>query len=122
MKKLSIILLLVSALFLSGCSPKITSGKVYDKEHKDAFVTVAVYPVVTSNRKTTTTMMIPHTVYFPERWIVYVESFENGEKITEDFYVSESVYNSINIGDMFEYDEKRGDLEEEPYRKERADV
>lgn len=119
-KVLSLILVLCLVIIcLAGCSPKITSGEVYDKEHRNAFTTVSVYPLIISNGKTTTTIMVPYTVYYPERWVVFIKSFEDGEWITEDFYVSETVYNSINIGDMFEYNEDRGDLKEEPYTKER---
>lgn len=120
MKKTCIAILLVFVLLLSACSPKITSGEVCDKEYREAFVTVSFYPVVTYNGKTSTTMMVPYTVRYPERWVVFIKSFEDGKCITEDFYVSEAVYNSISIGDMFEYDENRGDLTDEPYTKEKA--
>ena len=121
MKKICIAILLIFVLFLSACSPKITSGEVYDKEHRDAFVTASVYPVVTYNGKTSITTMVPYTVYYPERWVIFIKSFEDGEWITEDFYVSEAVYNSISIGDMFEYDENRGDLTDEPHTKGKAE-
>ena len=121
MKKICIAILLAFVLFLSACSPKITSGEVYDKEHRDAFVTVSFYPVGIYNGKTSTTTMIPYTVYYPERWVIFIKSFEDGEWLTEDFYVSESVYNSISIGDMFEYDENRGDLTDEPHTKEKTE-
>lgn len=121
MKKISIAILLVFVLFLSACSPKITSGEVYDKEYREAFTTVSFYPLIISNGKTTTTTMVPYTVYHPERWVIFIKSFEDGEWLTEDFYVSESVYNSISIGDMFEYDENRCDLTDEPYTKEKAE-
>lgn len=121
MKKIFIAILLAFVLFLSACSPKITSGEVYDKEYREAFVTVSVYPVVTYNGKTSTTTMVPYTVYYPERWVIFIKSFEDGEWITEDFYVSETVYNSISIGDMFECDESRGDLTDEPYTKEKTE-
>ena len=117
MKKICIAILLAFVLFLSACCPTITKGEVYDKEHRDAFVTVSVYPVVTYNGKTSTTTYVPYTIYYPERWVIFIKSFEDGEWITEDFYVSEAVYNSISIGDMFEYDENRGDLTDEPYTK-----
>ena len=121
MKKICIAILLVFVLFLSACSPKITSGEVYDKEYREDFVTVSFYPVVTYNGKTLTTTIVPYTVYYPERWVIFIKSFEDGEWITEDFYVSETMYNSINIGDMFEYDENRGDLTDEPYTKEKTE-
>lgn len=121
MKKICVAILLAFVLFLSACSPKITSGEVYDKEYREAFTTVSFYPLIISNGKTTTTTMVPYTVYYHERWVIFIKSFEDGEWITEDFYVSEAVYNSINIGDMFEYDENRGDLTEEPHTKEKAE-
>lgn len=122
MKKICTAILLVFVLFLSSCSPKITSGEVYDKEYRESFVTVSVYPVVTYNGKTSTTIMVPYTVYYPERWVVFIKSFEDGEWITEDFYVSEAVYNSIRIGDIFKYDENRGDLTDEPHTKEKLKI
>lgn len=38
-----------------------------------------------------------------------------------DFYVSKEIYDAVNIGDMFFFDEERGDLEEEPYKRERKE-
>lgn len=121
MKKICIALLLVLVLFLSACSPTITSGYVCGKEYREAHTTVSVFPLIVSNGKTMTTIMVPYTAYYPERWVIFIKSFQDGEWLTEDFYVSEAVYNSINIGDMFEYDANRGDLEEEPYIKEKAE-
>ena len=110
----------MSAVIIDGkATSKKLRGEVYDKEHRDAFTTVSLYPLIISNGKTTTTTMVPYTVYYPERWVIFIKSFEDGEWITEDFYVSEAVYNSINIGDMFEYDENRGDLTDEPYTKQK---
>ena len=119
MKKICIAILLI--LFLSACSHKITSGEVYDKQHRNAFTTVSSYPIIISNGKTTKIVMVPYTVYYPERWVIFIKSFEDGEWTTEDFYVSEAIYNSTSIGDMFEYDENRGDLTDEPYTKENAE-
>ena len=121
MKKWFILVLVVLVLLLSACSPKITSGEVYDKEYRKAFTTVSFYPLIISNGKTTTTTMVPYTIYYPERWVIFIKSFEDGEWLTEDFYVSETVYNSLSIGDMFEYDESRGDLPDEPYTKEKPE-
>lgn len=109
-------------LLVCGCSPTITEGEVYAKEYRKAFTTVNYYPVVISNGKTTTTMIIPYTVYYPERWVIFIKSFEDGEWLTEDYFVSESIYNSVNIGDIFVYDKSRGDLKDEPYTKEKAET
>lgn len=50
-----------------------------------------------------------------------IKAYQDKEWKTEDFYVSKEVYESINIGDMFLYDEERGDLQDEPYTKERKE-
>lgn len=108
-------------LCLCACGNAITSGEVYAKEHMEAYTTVMTYPVVVSNGKTTTTYIIPYTVHYPERWVIYIKDF-NGEKwIKEDFYVSKDVFDHIQIGDIFEYDENRGDLKDEPYTKEKQE-
>lgn len=121
MKTSYFIFVLILIFLLSACSHKITSGEVCDKEYREAHTTISIYPLIILNGKTITTIMVPYTVYYPERWVIFITSFENGEWITEDFFVSEAVYNSISIGDMFEYDENRGDLTEEPYTKEKAE-
>lgn len=121
-KIICLVCLIFVFLLLCGCSPTITEGEVYAKEYREAFTTVNCYPVVISNGKTTTTMIIPYTVYYPERWVIFIKSFEDGEWLTEDYFVSESIYNSVNIGDIFVYDKSRGDLKDEPYTKEKAET
>ena len=112
------ILLVVS---LCGCSNAITEGEVYKKEYREEHTTVMVLPLVISNGKTTTTTMIPYFVYYPDRYVIFIKAYQDEEWKTEDFYVSKEVYESINIGDMFLYDEERGDLQDEPYTKERKE-
>lgn len=121
-KIICLVCLIFVFLLMCGCSTTITEGEVYAKEYREAFTTVNCYPVVIYNGKTTTTMIIPYTVYYPERWVIFIKSFEDGEWLTEDYFVSESIYNSINIGDIFVYDESRGDLKDEPYTKEKAET
>lgn len=113
-------LLLLTLLFCCcGCSNKITHGEVYKKEHRDAYTTVTMLPLVISTGKSTTTTMIPYTVYYPERYVIYIKDFDGEEWITEDFYVTKDVFDQISIGHMFEYDESRGDLTDEPYTREK---
>jgi hypothetical protein len=106
---------------LCGCSDKITEGEVYEKEYREATTTMSVFPLVISNGKTTTTTMIPYFIHYPERYVIHIKAFVDAEWVTEDFYVSKEVYDSVNIGDMFAFDEERGDLKDEPYTKERAE-
>ena len=78
-------------------------------------------PLVISNGKTTTAKMIPYLVHYPDGYVIFIKAYQDEEWKTEDFYVSKEVYDSINIGDMFLYDEERGDLQDEPYTKERKE-
>ena len=106
---------------LCGCSNVITEGEVYEKEYREAHTTVMMLPLVISNGKTTKTTMIPFLVHYPDRYVIFIKAYQDEEWKTEDFYVSKEVYDSINIGDMFLYDEERGDLQDEPYTKERKE-
>lgn len=100
-------------------SPKITEGEIYEKEYRKSYTTTQIFPLVTSDGKTATTTMIPYNVYYPERYVIYIKVFKNNKWITEDYFVTQEVYDNTNIGDMFSYDKKRGDLENEPYTIER---
>lgn len=110
------VVLLVS---LCGCSSVITEGEIYKKEYREEHTTIMVMPLVISNGKTTTTSMIPYVVYYPDRYVVFIKAYQDEEWKTEDFYVSKEVYDTVKVGDMFLFDEDRGDLEDEPYTKER---
>lgn len=121
-KIISLVLILaICIVVLCSCGNKITEGEVYEKEYREAFTTVMVLPLVISDGKTTTTTMIPYVVYYPDRYVIHIKSYQDGEWVTEDFYVSKEVYDHINVGDMFEYNEERGDLQDEPYTKERQE-
>lgn len=119
MKKIICAVLVLSvALALCGCD-EITEGEVYQKEYREAYTTVMILPFVISNGKTTKTYAVPYFVHYPDRYVVFIKAYQDGEWKTEDFYVSKEVYDTINIGDMFLYDKDRGDLQDEPYTKKR---
>lgn len=120
MKKLALIILCVFMMFsFYGCCNQITEGEIYAKKHKEAYTTVQYIPLVMSNGKTSSCVLVPYFVRYPERYVIYIKAYQNEKWVTEDFYVSKEVYNLANIGDMFSYDEDRGDLKDEPYTKER---
>lgn len=118
MKKIILCLICLFLIFsLCACGNKITNGEVYEKEYKEAYTTVVMLPLATSDGTTT---LLPYFVCYPDRYVIYIKKY-NGEKwLKEDFYVSKDVYDQINVGDMFEYDASRGDLKDEPYTKERS--
>ena len=109
------IILIVS---LCGCSA-ITEGEVYEKEYREAHTQIMMMPLNISNGKTSSVIMVPYFVRYPERYVIFIKAYQDKKWVTEDFYVSKEVYDAVNIGDMFLYDEDRGDLQEEPYTKER---
>lgn len=113
------IVCLVLAISFFGCAKTITEGEVYEKEYKEEHTSVMMLPLVISNGKTTTTTMIPYVVYYPDRYVIRIKAYCEDRWETEDFYVSKSVYDEINIGDMFYFDAERGDLDDEPYTKTR---
>ena len=123
MKKIIGVLICLWLLFsLCGCSNVITEGEVYEKEYREGYTTVMMLPSIIFNGKTTTTIMIPYIVHYPDRYVIFIKAYQDEEWKTEDFYVSKEVYDSIKIGDMFFYDKERGDLQDEPYTKERCDT
>ena len=121
-KLICLLMVLITCLSVfCSCGNKITEGEVHEKEYREEFTTIMSFPLVISNGKTTTTTIIPYVVHYPERYVIHIKAFQDGEWVTEDFYVSKDVYDTINVGDMFEYDEERGDLQDEPYTKERQE-
>lgn len=122
MKKIiGALICLLLVVSLCGCSNVITEGEVYEKEYREEYTAVVMLPWVISNGKSSTKTMIPYIVRYPDRYVIFIKAYQDEEWKTEDFYVSKEVYDSINIGDMFLYDEKRGDLQNEPYTKERKE-
>ena len=120
MKKMICAVICIILIFsLCGCSNAIAEGEVYKKEYRAAHTRVRMMPLTVFNGKTSSTTMIPYVVRYPDRYVVFIKAYQNEKWVTEDFYVSKEVYDSIDIGDMFLYDESRGDLQEEPYTKER---
>lgn len=122
-KKIVFTLLIVLALImLISCSDSINEGDVYEKEFKPEYTTVSVLPMTISNGKTVTTIMVPYTIHYPDRWVIYIKAYDEETRkwITEDFYVSEEVYDSVNIGDYFVFDEDMG-TRDEPYTKQESE-
>lgn len=104
----------VTCAFCS-CSSKITQGEVYDKTYKPAETCVMYIPVTFTNGKSTYTTIQPYIYIFPDRYEIDIrQKNADGEYDTATYYVTEFVFDEINIGDEFIYDEDR-DYEEEPY-------
>lgn len=113
--------IIVFAMLLGGCASRITSGEVYRKEYIPEHTSMTMIPVVTYNGKTTSTTLVPRTIHENERYVIYIKEFDGEKWQTENFYVSPEVYDAVKIGDIFDYDDTRGDLIEEPYTKQRLE-
>lgn len=109
------------ALIIFFKPPKITEGEVYEKEFIPAYNQMMIIPIVISNGKTTTTMMIPYMYYYPDSWVIKIKDFQDNKWVTEDFYVSEEIYNAVTIGSEFKYQPDRGDLNDQPYTREEVE-
>ena len=117
MKKIIILLLLILILnfVFCSCAKKIESGEVYKKEYRPARSSLIYLPQTVVMGNNVTTMSVPKVVYYPERYVVFIRAYHEGEWISEDFYVSPERYAQIQLGDNFTYNEELGDLNDEPY-------
>lgn len=105
-------------VLLSVNETRLTEGEVYDKSFTAAHSQTLMLPMVHSIGKTTLTTMMPYIRNYPDTYSISIRDFQDGEWITATYYVSEDVYNDVEIGDIFKYDEDR-DLEEAPYTQEK---
>lgn len=107
-------------LVLSGCSGKITSGEVVEKNFTPAHSEVRLIPIVISNGKTCITRVIPYTYHYSDRWEITIAAWDEEEKKmqTATYRVNEGVYESVEIGDEFVYKKDMKPIEPE-YTRER---
>lgn len=100
--------LLMLMLTFTGCVEKITEGEVVEKNFTPAHVQPRVIPVIISNGKTTTTTMIPYMYYYPDTWSITIQNWDEKENeiLTATYRITEEVYNTVEIGAEFVYDEE----------------
>jgi hypothetical protein len=98
LKKIMVVLLLVIIL-LSACTPSITSGTVTAKNYEPSRVWVQLMP--TKIGKVTT--YTPITRFDDEDWVITIADAEGNEA---SIYVSEAVYNGVEIGSFFQIEDE----------------
>lgn len=99
---LSIILLLL-IFILAGCGYGELKGTIIDKKHRESYRTTTY---IMSGK-----VMVPITNYYPESWRIQIQKQdEEGKNITTWVSVSESEYNTLQIGDKY------GELQKEMER------
>ena len=84
-------------LIFSSCGHQIHQGKIIQKYYEPS--RWYTYTTMMSCGKT----LIPqvHTVYDDEDWIIVVQNVEKNNIITENFYIDESNWKCLNVGDNF---------------------
>lgn len=119
-KIVTIIAVLLVGLFLFvGCKKEAFEGEVCELEFKPAYTTTIIIPVTIWNGKTSSVFMIPYIRYYPDRWYVKVREYVSGDGMYKyhECYVTEEVYNTLEVGDWFVYDEEYC-FPDEPYEQE----
>lgn len=112
------LLLVTSLICLSSCSPVISEGEVYRKEFRPAETVITLRPLILSNGKTITIINMTYSYSYPDRWVIHIKDYNSKEDKfdTEDFFVTEEIFDEISVGDWFVYSDD-GTLREEPYSK-----
>lgn len=92
---------LVGAVFLAfslcSCGEKISEGTIYEKEFEPAHTNSWVQPVFTGKYF----IYIPQSDYYPDSWYFSIYQGDGDERETARWQVSESQYNSYEVGDYF---------------------
>lgn len=123
MKKIRIILaILLIALVLGGCSQQLSQGEVIKKEFVPAHSETTIIPMATTDGKNVTTIMMPYVYYYADTYKVTIKGYIDSEKQTATYRVTKEVYDSINIGDEFVYNEEFEPDEPEYIREKQEEV
>ena len=124
-KKIVKIIAIIFVFFIGlclfvGCKKESFEGEVCELEFKPAYTTTVIIPVTIYNGTTSSLVMIPYIRYYPDRWYVKVKEYVIGEETYTYYecYVTEEVYDSLEVGDWFVYDEEYC-FPNEPYEQER---
>lgn len=93
-------IIFLGLLFITSCTHKLTEGTIVSKKYEPARTWVQVVPITISTGKSTMVTMVPMVLYDNEDFILLVRGHtDDGDVVLEHFYVTESAYNSVNIGD-----------------------
>ena len=114
-------ILLLWSLLSCNSGPEITEGDVSGKRHEPERTWVQVVPVVMSTGKATTIMPIPIIHFDDEDWVVTIRGEnEDGKLVTQEFFVSQVVYDAVSVGSYYVFDEDSAQSED-PVSKRRKD-
>ena len=95
----------------------LTEGIVIDKHCNFSHTKMFSIPQIVNCGKVTTTINIPHTITYPDVYVITISKAHNefNKPLTQKIFVSKEIFENTNIGDDFTYNKDRGDLFELPY-------
>jgi len=109
---------LITGLGLVGCGPRITAGEVYEKIHEPACTYVLLVPF----RVGKGIMAVPFLMYDDEDWIIRIRQWDPDKQRYRcaTYYVSEELYNSVEIGDRINLRGQQYATTDQPERLRKA--
>lgn len=100
MKKIVFILVLF-VIVLSGCE-RITEGYIIQKWYEPAETNLVLIPILISNGKTTSTVLMPYTIYDGEDYCIKVIGVTSeGKEKTKKLYLTPDEYDLVSIDDFY---------------------
>lgn len=97
----STITCLLAILCFVSCSktvPKLKEGYVIEKWYEPTRTYVTMMPMVVSNGKSSTVIMIPFSITDYADWCLKIRGKYNNEEMIEIIYVSQNQYDSLSLG------------------------
>ena len=96
--KLSYALYTVLACVLLISCNHLEEGIVVGRHYEPTEQNMVIMPLIMSNGKTTTTMMIPYFVTDYEDYVLHIKGVYKGEEVIEQVYVTKDCYERLQNG------------------------
>lgn len=93
-----VLVMLCCILCLTSCN-KLKEGYVVEKWYEPTRTYVTLMPLVISNGKSTTTIMMPYVITDYEDWCIKIKGKYKDEERIETIYISQQQYDCMSIGD-----------------------
>lgn len=99
-----IILVMFFIQFISSCN-KLEGGYVVEKWYEPKTIIISNMPVVMSNGKNTTTIMVSYVITDYEDWCVRIKGVHKDRERVETIYVTKNQYEELSIGSYYKITE-----------------
>lgn len=113
-----VIPLIICMLFQTSCTKKIEQGEIYDKEFKAKHTQTTFIPITSGE----STILMPYYNHYPDQWILHIQDYDSEKEkfVTESYYVSEDVFDSVSIGDWISFKDVDGSTFEPSTREQKT--